>query len=305
MSPVVLAVGLAAAVLYELGRRRLSGGRRRREGGWRTEAFYAGLVAAVVATQPPLDGLADRSFSGHMVQHLLLQMVAPPLLVLGAPWLPVWRMLPAGGRRGLGAWLACSRGAVPLRVLAGTLGRPAVAWVLFVGAIALSHMPRIFDLALRDAFFHEAEHALFLGLGLLFWSRAFDSPPFRARLRPPQAVVFFATAIAAESLLALAILQQARSPLYAPYSAEGHRPDGLTALADQQLGGAVMLEPASLPLLIALIWSLKRWLGAAQPAAVAGSSRRPPRPRGRRPGTSSEARMQTARNVSERRKAST
>ena len=263
MNPSVLVFALTAAVLYALGRRRLGGSRSRRERGWRAEAFYAGLVALVVATQPPLDGLADRSFSAHMVQHLLLQMVAPPLLVLGAPWLPVWRMLPSRGRRRLGRWLACSRVAVPLRVLSRTLGRPRVAWLLFAGAISLSHVPSIFDLALRDPLFHEAEHALFLALGLLFWSRALESPPFRARLSPPQAVVFFLTAIAAESLLALAILQ-ARSPLYA---GEGHR------LADQQLGGAVMLEPASLPLLIALIWSLKRWLDAAQPSAAAGSSR--------------------------------
>ena len=293
MNPGPLAVALTAAALYELGRRKLGGGRWRREGGWRAEAFYAGLVALVVATQPPLDGLADRSFSAHMVQHLLLQMVAPPLLVLGAPWLPVWRMLPTGGRHRLGRWLACAPGAAPLRLLARTLGRPSAAWLLFAGAIALSHLPAIFDFALREPLFHEAEHALFITLGLLFWSRALDSPPFRARLSPPQAVVFFSTAIAAESLLALAILQ-ARSPLYA---AEGHR------LSDQQLGGAVMFEPASLPLLIALLWSLRRWLSAAQPSAVAGSSRRPPR--GRRPGTRSEARMHTARNASDRRKAST
>ena len=267
MNPTGLVLAVAAAVLYELGRRRLGGGRSRRERGWRAEAFYAGLVAAVVATQPPLDGLADRSFSAHMVQHLLLQAVAPPLLVLGAPWLPVWRMLPSGVRRRL----ALASGAAPVKVLARTLGRPPVGWLLFLGAIALSHLPAIFDLALRDPLFHETEHALFLGLGLLFWSRALDSPPFRARLRPPQAALYFATAIAAESVLALAILQ-ARSPLYAPYAAEGHRPGGLTALADQQLGGAVMLEPASLPLLIALVWSLKRWL-APQPSAAAGSSR--------------------------------
>jgi putative membrane protein len=272
MNPNVLVVALAAAVLYELGRRRLGGGRSRRERGWRAEAFYVGLASLIVATQPPLDGLADRSFSAHMVQHLLLLTVAPPLLVLGAPWLPFWRMLPSGGRRRLGRWLACSRGAVPLHLLARTLGRPPVAWLLFVGAIALSHLPAIFDIALSDPLFHEAEHALFLGLGLLFWSRALDSPPFRALLRPPQAALYFATAIAAESVLALAILQ-ARSPFYAPYAAEGHRPGGLTALADQQLGGAVMLEPASLPLLIALIWSVKRWLDAGQPSAAAGSSR--------------------------------
>jgi cytochrome c oxidase assembly factor CtaG len=72
--------------------------------------------------------------------------------------------------------------------------------------------------------------------------------------------VFFLTAILAESLLALVIMG-ARSPLYAPYNALVPLPEGLGALADQQFGGALMLEPASLPLLIALLWSIRRWVG--------------------------------------------
>jgi putative membrane protein len=250
----------SSALLYALGRRRMAGSRQRREGRWRAQAFYAGLAALVLALEPPLDKLADRLFWAHMLQHMLLQMVVPPLLVLGAPWLPVWREFPLSGRRRVGHWLARSRGASPLRFAASILARPAVAWVLFIGTIALSHLPRVFDFALRNTAFHEGEHALFLGLGLLFWSRALDSPPSRARLHPPGAVVFFLSAVVAESLLALVIMG-ARSPLYAPYVALVPRPEGLSALADQQFGGALMLEPASLPLLIALLWSIKRWVG--------------------------------------------
>lgn len=249
-----------SAVLYARGRRRLTGGRHRREGRWRAQAFYAGLVALAVALEPPLDTLADRLFWAHMVQYALLQMVAPPLLVLGAPWLPIWRTLSLAARRRIGTWLLCSSGAAPLRLAGRVLARPAVAWLLFIGVIAFSHLPRVFDFALRDSAFHEGEHALFLGLGLLFWSRALDSPPIRARLGPPGAVVFFLGAIVAESLLAVAIMG-ARSPLYAPYAALVPRPDGLSALADQQFGGGLMLEPASLSLLIALLWSIKRWIG--------------------------------------------
>ena len=254
----------SAGLLYGLGSSRLGGGRRRREGRWRARAFYAGLAALLVATGPPLDGLADELFWAHMVQHMLLQMVAPPLIVLGAPWLMIWRIIPLAPRRRLSVWLIHSRAAAPLRLLAGALALPAVAWALFIGAIALSHLPAIFDLTLRDPAFHEAEHALFLGLGLLFWSRALDSPPVRARLRPRGAVLFFLSAILAESLLSLVILS-ARTPLYAPYAALGLRPEGLAALADQQFGGAIMFEPASLPLLIALLWSIKRRLTGAEP----------------------------------------
>jgi putative membrane protein len=246
------------AMLYELGRRRMAGGRHRREGRWRAQAFYAGLVALVLAIEPPLDDLANRLFWMHMVQHMLLQLVAPALIVLGAPWLPVWRMFPLGARRRLADWLVRSKGASPLRLIARTLGHPLVAWTLFIGAIAVSHLPGVFDLALRDATFHEGEHALFFALGLLFWSRAFDSPPYHARLRPPGAVVYFAGAMVAESLLALVIMG-AHSPLYRPYAVLDPRPEGLSALTDQQYGGAFMFEPGSLPLLIAFLWSVRRW----------------------------------------------
>ena len=224
----------------------------------RAEAFYAGLVTLWIATGSPLDGLADRLFWAHMLQHMLLQMVAPPLIVLGAPWMAFWRVLPLPTRRRLAGWLAHSTGASPLQWAARLLGLPVVAWVLFLGTIAVSHVPLIFDFALRHSAFHEAEHVVFLGLGLLFWSRAIDSPPFRARLGPAGAFAFFLTAILAESLLALVIMGL-RAPVYAPYAVLAPRPEGLSALADQQLGGTMMLEPASLPL-IALLWALKRWV---------------------------------------------
>jgi putative membrane protein len=256
---VVPAIAISsAAVLFALGDRRLAGSRHRREGRSRAQAFYLGLGALLVALEPPLDNLADRLFWAHMLQHMLLQMVAPPLLVLGAPWLQVWRVLPLAARRRIGRALVRFR---PLRLLSRVLARPWIAWVLFLSTIALSHLPAIFDYALRHDAFHESEHAVFLGLGLLFWSRALDSPPFRARLRPAGAVLFFATAMVGESLLALAIMG-AHAPLYRPYSVLEPRPEGLSPIADQQFGAAFMLEPASLPLLMGLVWSLKRWLAA-------------------------------------------
>lgn len=264
LSVALPAIASAAALLYALGRRKLGGGRQRREGGWRAQAYYLGLVTLVLAVEPPLDSLADKLFWAHMVQHMLLQMVAPPLIVLGAPWPALWRAIPLGSRRRAGNWLVRSRGASPLRSAARSLGYPAVAWVLFLGTIAASHLPAVFDYALQHPLFHESEHALFVALGLLFWSRALDSPPAHAPLAARGAFVFFLTAALAETVLALAILA-AHSPLYEPYAALRPRPEHLSALADQQFGAALMLEPASLPLLLALLWSLKRWLARRTP----------------------------------------
>ena len=260
MAVLALTAIAIAAILYRLGTRGVSGSRARRERTWRAQAFYAGLIALALAIAPPLDDLADRLFWAHMAQHALLQMVAPPLIVLGAPWLAVWRGLSLGGRRRSSRWLVQSRGAAPLRAR----GSRADGAGCGVGAVSR----RDLDLApagrvrLRrpERAFHETEHLLFLALGLLFWSRVFDSPPFHARLIRFRRLGFLLAAVVAETALSVAILA-AHRPLYAPYSRLIPRPEHLTALADQQLGGAIMFEPASIPLVLAILWSLGK-LGA-------------------------------------------
>lgn len=267
MSVLALTGVFVAGVLYALGVRGQQGGRARRERGRRSEAFYAGLVALAIAISPPLDNLADDLFWAHMVQHALLQMVAPALIVLGAPWLVIWRVVPLGGRRRVSRWALRSRSASPLRVAARFLAVPAVAWVLFVGTIVVSHIPAAFDFTQRHVAVHELEHAVFLGLGLLFWSRVFDSPPFRAPLGGWRRLGFLVTTALAETALSVAIMAQ-RTPLYEPYTSLTPRPEHLTALADQQLGGAIMFEPASIPLLFAILWSIVGLLAKGKPHVV-------------------------------------
>jgi putative membrane protein len=246
---------VVAGCLYWLGTRRPSGSRARRERPWRVQAFYTGLAALALAIAPPLDDAADRLFWAHMVQHALLQMVAPPLIVLGAPWLAMSKVLSPTDRRRAGRWLLWSPWARPVRGAARLLTAPALAWLLFLAAIWLSHLPAVFDYAAQEPLFHEFEHLLFLLLGLLFWSRVLDSPPFRARITHFRRVGYFLSAGLAEAMLALVILA-AHSPLYNTYQAISPRPKHLTALQDQQLGGAIMLEPATISLLLATIWSL-------------------------------------------------
>jgi len=243
-------IGLAAfAYAYGLG---LLRGRAARERAvWRAVSFYAGLGALVLALEPPVDRLADELFWAHM----LLQLIAPPLIVLGAPLMPILRMLPAGGRRRLFRWLSRSGWVAPARGLARFVGRPLVAWLLFNGVVLGSHLPVLFELALRDRGFHEGEHALFVGLGLLFWSRALDSPPLRARVLGVRRFVFFFSAAASEWLLALAILA-AHGPLYDHYAQLLPRPEHLSTLADQQFGAGLMLDPLG-PLALAAAWALK------------------------------------------------
>lgn len=253
MTELALTGIAVAAVLYWLGTRRARGSRARRERSWRAQSFYAGLVAVALAILPPLDGLADRLFWWHMVQHALLQMVAPPLVVLGAPWLAVWRPGSSlGVRRRLSRWIVGSR---VLRAAARLVAAPAFAWALFLGVIWLSHLPAVFDFAARHPLVHETEHFAFFATGLVFWSRVLDSPPFHARLTHVRRLGFLVSAGLVEAALSLVILAQ-HAPLYAPYKSLSPRPEHLTALADQQLGGAIMLEPASIPLLIAIIWSI-------------------------------------------------
>lgn len=275
---VIYGLLLASAVWYWLGTRRprlqvVSAGRRRVRHRWRTLAFYAGLVSILLALTGPVDRLADTLLWAHMLQHLLLMLVAAPLLVLGAPWLPFWRPLPLGFRRPVASAFVRGPALAPVRKAARWVALPVVAWALFNGDLALWHVPYLYDLTVRNNAVHYLEHVSFLVLGMLFWAQAADSPPFHSRLGDFQRVMYLTAGAVASWLLAV-VLATTPSPLYSAYSAVHPRPEGLSALSDQQLAGGVMWGPGSVPYAIGVFWLLYSWL-----AEDDGRRRRPRPPR--------------------------
>jgi putative membrane protein len=255
--PALLWVVLAA-LLYWLGGRGL-GARRSAARRWRTAAFVGGLAAIVVALASPVDDWADKLQWAHMLQHVLLLLVAPPLLALARPWNRMWRGFPLGPRRAVAREVAQGRWSAGLRRTARFLGDPVPSWLLFTGVLAAWHIPAAYDAALSSPVVHATEHLLFFGTGLLFWTRVIDSPPWRSPLAETARAVYVASAMVAGWLLAL-VLALSTSPLYAPYAAEASRPGGITALADQQLAAGVMWVPGSIPFTIAILYVVYRWL---------------------------------------------
>lgn len=133
---------------------------------WRLAAFCSGLVAVWIAIGSPLQALDDVSLTIHMVQHLLLAAVAPPLLLLGAPELPLLRGLPQTlARRVVSPLLR-----FPLmRRLGQLVSNPVICWLVLTLTLIGWHIPAVFELALRWDWLHKLEHASFLGAGLMFW----------------------------------------------------------------------------------------------------------------------------------------
>jgi len=144
----------------------------------RCAAFLAGIVSIWIAIGSPIEAFDDVSLTIHMVQHLLLMSIAPPLILLGAPALPFLRGLPQWAARGIVSpilrWSVLKSGA-----RAAT--NPAFCWLAATSALVVWHIPSVFELALRSDWLHEFEHASFLGAGLLFWWPVIQPWPSTAR----------------------------------------------------------------------------------------------------------------------------
>jgi cytochrome c oxidase assembly factor CtaG len=144
------------------------------------------------------------------------------------------------------------------------LGDPAPSWLLFTGTLVFWHIPFAYDETLRSPMIHALEHALFFGVGLLFWTRVIDSPPWRSPLADSARAVYVGSAMVASWMLAI-VLAVAPTVLYSPYAAEATRPGGITAHADQQLAAGVMWVPGSIPFAIAILFIAYRWLEPGRP----------------------------------------
>jgi putative membrane protein len=240
----------AAALLYALGGR----GWRKREP-LRVVAFTAGLVTIVVALDGPIDKYAEELFWVHMLQHVLLLTVAPPLILLGRPWPRMWRALPLQLRTTVGRSIARAGWTAPLRVLA----RPLPAWVLFNATLVAWHIPVLYNATLSSYTVHQIEHAMFFFTGLLFWARVVDPGPLRPRLDWPARVAYTVGSMVVGWVLAITLVLVPH-PLYSHYASLVSRPGGISALTDQQLAGGVMWVLGSISYTVAFFVAFYRWL---------------------------------------------
>lgn len=254
--------GLAAAAgLYLRGVLRLwrRAGAYRGIPRWRVVAYLSGLLALFVALISPVDALGVALFSVHMVQHLLLMVVAAPLLAMGRPVEAFLWSLPSGARSSIGQWWRRSH---VCRVGWRVLTYPVTVLILHVGALWLWHVPRLYEAALASRAVHHLEHASFFFSALLFWwvlARAGG----HARWPGYGAAVLYVFATTLQSGALGALITFAPLPWYA-----GHTPGvtlwGVDPLTDQQVAGILMWVPAGLVYALAGIILFLAWLRQAE-----------------------------------------
>lgn len=217
----------------------------------RTVAFFGGLAAIAVALLSGIARYDTTLFSVHMVQHLLLMLVAAPLLAFSAPVTQLLRAASPGVRQG---WL------IPVlhsRVVEA-IGHPVVAALTFTVVVWGSHFTGLFELALEDQGVHELEHVGFLVAAMVFWWPVIAADPARRRMAFPVRALYLLVQVPVNSFLGMAFVF-APAPLYAHYANLGS-PYGIDALADQQLAGGIMWLAGDVVFIAGILGIIAAWM---------------------------------------------
>ncbi|HLH13758.1 MAG TPA: cytochrome c oxidase assembly protein [Solirubrobacteraceae bacterium] len=189
-------------------------------------SFLAGVGIVLVALQSGVDAYDDRLLSDHMVQHMLLLFAAPPLLLLGRP---VTLALRGPRRHALARVLIRAR----------PLTNPYVLVPVFSLVLLLTHLTGFYEVTLRHQLVHDFEHAIFLAVGLLFWTPLLDANPLATRrLGGVGRLVYVLAAMPAMAAIG-AYLNRSPTLVYPAYGPPA-RALGVSALADQAQAGAIM-----------------------------------------------------------------
>lgn len=268
--PAVVGGVALSALLYWLGLRySIRAGLNRHIRWWQVAAFVAGLLAVLTALDSPLDTLADTWLWAHMIQHDLLTMVAPPLLLLGAPAWPVWRSIPLKARRATLSWVLRQRW--PRRVwhvVEHYALAPWPVWLLYVGMYSIWHIPSLYDAAIAHQPIHVLEHITFLGTALLLWAQIIPSHPLQPRLSYPMRALYLC-AVGMHANLIGSLFVFSVGPFYPHYALLARPAGAMTALVDQHLAGAAMDVPGTIIFFVAVSVVLWLWLRDDERAPVA------------------------------------
>ncbi len=240
LDPRVLAMLLALAVIYTRGWIRVRRLVRRDNDGQRLLFFWAAVSVVFIATESPLDSIDNLSLAAHMTQHLLLMMIAPPLVLLADPALPMLRGLPKSiVKEGLGPFLTWPL----LRSFFEWLTAPYVTWILFAVSTIGWHVPYFYEKALAAPSWHAIQHASFFWTGLLFWWPVIRPGPGKYRWPLWIGVPYLLSADMVNTALSAFFIFSGRV-LYPSYEAVGL--GGMSARDDQTLAGAIMWVPGSI-----------------------------------------------------------
>ncbi|MGB8480264.1 MAG: cytochrome c oxidase assembly protein [Acidobacteriaceae bacterium] len=260
-SPFWLSVGiLLVSAIYVRGWRAI---RRTRPGYFTIErlaCFVGGMVVLWLAIASPIDGFADTLLSAHMVQHFLLMSAVPPLVLLGAPVVPLLRGLPRKFvKTVLGPLIRQSW----LRRVGHFLTDPVVAWLAFNIVFLAWHLPKAYDYALRNENVHDFEHICFLTTALLFWWVILQPWPSRAGHNGWMILVYLLSADIVNSALS-AFLAFCNRPIYQFYVSQPN-PFHISALSDQIAGGVIMWVLNSTVFLVPAMLLTVRLAGFSSP----------------------------------------
>lgn len=237
---------------------------------WRAISFLLGLLSLWIALASPFDTFSSFVLTAHMLQHMTLMMLAPPLILLGAPVIPLVRGLPVFAAREFAGpflnWRVANR-------VGDALTHPIVALLLMGTVMFAWHTPRLYELALASSSWHEFEHACFFLASLVFWWPVIQPWPSRTRW-PRWAVVPYLLVADLENTALSAILVFSDRLLYPSYDAVP-RLFGFSALHDQAAAGAIMWVMGSLAFVVPAIVIAVQCLQSNRLQPQVASARKP------------------------------
>ncbi len=285
--PEVIATLLLLGTLFTIGWRRLrqrtAASRNRSDATghgrpglaepWRLLSYWSGLIVIGIALLSPFDVLVQQFFFMHMIQHLLLIMIAPPLLLLPNPFPFLLWGLPTPLRHRVGEGLSVlihreSR----VRRFVRSATSPGIVWLFSVSAIIGWHDPNAYNLALRNEFIHDLEHLIFFVAGMVYWWRIIGAgPKIYQRIGTLGRVIFAIAAIPPN--MALGVVLAFAGDVFYTYYNSVPRVWNISTLDDQRIGGIIMWIPGSMMYLLAGLFLVSR--------IVSSEERKWPQPRTR------------------------
>ena len=238
---------------------------------WRLASYWAGLLLMFLALVSPIEVLSGQLFLMHMIQHLLIAMFAPPLLLIADPMPILMWGLPLGMRKEIGRIFLSKK--APFRSALITLTQPAIAWFLFFLFLWGWHDGNAYNATLRYSWVHDLEHLTFFWSAMLLWWHITGAGPVLHKRFSYIGRIAFTLACVPANMIAGVVIALADNVIYTYYETIPFRTWGLSVLEDQRIGGAIMWIPGSMMYVIAVITLVTLWMQAQEREMGRGTKR--------------------------------